>query len=125
VRRSLTYRNVEGGIETGAYINSVRYEDTLLVEDMLRHHSTSKPMDGTGLPAAYERVQVYALQGPAVRIERLTLPAQSAIEWNDCTLIPGPGAPVVEVGSAQTLNPFVAIFRRSGVTPDDFVWPSP
>ena len=65
----ITYNNDLAGIETGAYINAIRYANLVLINDGLFHHGGSKiaelqkdvPFDGRG--SFYDRVQVYARPG--------------------------------------------------------------
>ncbi len=131
-RQSVTYRNGLAGISDGAYINSTRYEDMLLVEDHIEQLANAKGgLDDRRAPY-FERVRVYANDGPALVVGRLRLFSRDAsanyLEFIDCTLQPGPGAPKVLIGSDRKVeNPFMARFRNCGVTPDDveFVRPIP
>jgi hypothetical protein len=120
VQHAMTYRNGEGGIENGAYANSNRYSNVLLVDDYIFQNSNSKvlPLDGKG--ASYTNVHVFAREGPALRIGNRNLEGDTNLELIDCTLQPGPGAPKVFVTDGKT--PWTAHFIRSGVTPEDIVF---
>lgn len=132
VGNTITYRNRQAGVETGAYANAIRYHDVLLLDDQIVHHSSSKSQERDGGPARYERVHVESRDGSALRIVRLTLfnpdDPSNRIEFIDCTLKAAPGYPKVQVGQAgaePTKNPWRALFRRCGVVPDDFAFPDP
>lgn len=126
VEQSIAYRNGLAGIETGAYHNAIRYEDMLLLDNGILHHSASRlsGSDGNtvsdGRGAFYDRLAIYASEGPAIETGRMRLAGNTRVEWVDCVLQAGPGAPKVTVGTAE--NPVLVLFRRCGVIPDDIVF---
>jgi hypothetical protein len=120
VENAITYRNGAGGIETGAYSNTVRYSGVLLVDDYIMQHANSEEQVEDGGPQRYTNVHVHAREGPALRIGHRTLEADLPIEIIDCSFHPGPGAPKVLVESGS--NPWLAHFIRSGVTPEDIAF---
>jgi hypothetical protein len=131
VSNTILYRNTFAGIETGAYTNSIRYTDNILVDNHIVHHSSGKPAelpretiyDGRG--SFYDRVRVYASEGPALVVLRLRLPPIGRTEWVDCALESGPGAPKVLLGHEKTESKFLGLFRRCGLVPDDIQFISP
>jgi hypothetical protein len=122
----LTYRHGLAGIENGAYVNAIGYADCLLLEDRLVQHASGRATKD-GRPARFERITVEVPDGPALAIGRLRAAPSARTEFVDCTFRPGPGAPAVRLGNPETAQPFIALFRRCGITPDDieFVTPFP
>lgn len=120
VRNAILYRNAVAGVANGAYRNANRYSDLLLVDNGISHHSSSAVQGLDGGPARYEKVRVYADEGPALRLGPMVLAPALPVEFVDCTLQPGPGAPKVALGEPTTRNPVLALFRRCNVTPEDF-----
>ena len=122
VERVVTYRNRVAGIETGAYTNSVRYQDILSFEDQdaaIVHHSSTtgvSSIDNRG--AFYDRVLVVNSVGPAVETRAITLAGSGRVEWVDCIL---EGTPKVFVTNSAK-NPFLALFHHCGLVPDDIVF---
>jgi hypothetical protein len=119
VRSTHLYHNDAGGIENGAYKNSIRYTNVVLVDDHILHHSSSNVHDKDGGPSRYAGVEVYTTNGPALEIGRLRGSPETRQEFIDCKLESGPGAPKVFIEGEKALNPFIALFRNCGVTPDD------
>jgi uncharacterized protein YjdB len=123
VANTVTYRNGEGGIQNGAYVNAVRYSDVLLVDDHIFHNSSSTGNNETNLPGGYERCRVFAREGPAFTAGHRNVSGPRYLEVVDCSFTPGPGAPKVFVTNGD--NPWLANFRRSGVLPEDFAFDEP
>jgi hypothetical protein len=118
------YRNGTAGIENGAYSNSNRYADVLLVEERLIHHTSGTILATDGGPGRYERLEIRAPVGmPAIEVRGLNLPAATRQEFIDCVLVPGAGAPKVRIVAGG--NPLIALFRNCGITPADIEWPNP
>jgi hypothetical protein len=117
-RGGASYYN-RSGIDNGAYRNSVRYEDILIIGDRfgIIHHSNSDEQELDGGPSRYTNVNVHMDEGPAVVITGLRAAPRNRTEWIDCALQPGPGSPTVLLERGN--NPFQGRFRRCGITPDD------
>jgi hypothetical protein len=121
----ITYRHGVAGIENGAYINAHRFFDAFLFEDGIFQHSSSKAQSDDGGPARFERIRAIVTEGPALWVGHLRAFAEddsaTRTEFIDCDLQAGPDAPKVLIdGAGKTRNPFIALFRRCDVTPDDF-----
>jgi hypothetical protein len=123
VRNTLLYNN-SGAILNGAYNNSNRYVDVLSIGGGGIHHNSSSNLHVDGGPGRYERVEIYATQGPALTIGAQNLPSKTRQEFIDCVLEAAPGHPKVLIRSSAS-NPFVAVFRRCRMTPDDVVFQEP
>jgi hypothetical protein len=122
VENHVSYRN-RIGVETGAYNNSVRYSNLLLVEEELIQHSTSSPQDKLGRQAGYDGLTILARSGPALIAGGRRLQPLGRNEFIDCSLVPSPGFPKVRIDPGET--PFLALFRRCGLTPSDIEWSDP
>jgi hypothetical protein len=119
VRRTQLYRNDTGGIETGAYKNSIRYSDVMLLDNHILHHSSSNVHDEDGGPSRYANFEVAVSAGPALEIGRLRGTPETRQEFIDCKLESGSGSSKVFIEGEKALNPFIALFRNCGVTPDE------
>jgi hypothetical protein len=118
VANAVTYRNGYAGLENGAYRNAIRYQDVVAIDDRILQHASSNRHQGDLGPSRFERVTVIRSEGPAVSIGRMRLPPVHRTEFIDCELRPGPGAPKI-VLEERPAHPFVALFRRCGVEPED------
>ncbi|MGH7549158.1 MAG: hypothetical protein ACREK3_00185 [Gemmatimonadota bacterium] len=112
--------NSAPGLLNGAYNNSNRFADLLLLDNRLFQNSNSKDQSIDGGPARYERVWVEVSDGPALEVGRRNSEGTTYVEFIDCTFISGPGYPKVRVTDGS--SPWLAHFIRSGVTPDDIVF---
>jgi hypothetical protein len=122
VRDTAIYNNGGVGIENGAYINAIRYENVLVLNNEdggILHHSSSSQQIEDGGPSRYTNVTVEG-PGAALEIGRLRGTPEQRQEFIDCDL--NGSTKVVLDTTDKTLNPFVAAFRNCGdLTPDDFV----
>ncbi|MGH7559305.1 MAG: hypothetical protein ACREMD_16280 [Gemmatimonadota bacterium] len=109
--------NMAPGVLNGAYLNSNRYADMVLLGNRLVQNSNSSEQNIDGGPARYERIWVEVSDGPALEVGDRHLAATSYVEFIDCTFISGSGYPKVYVRSGT--NPWLAHFIRSGVEPED------
>lgn len=128
IRNAITYRNGEGGILHGAYSNSVRWSDLLLIEDHVKLAAVSKGQrPGDGGPQRYERCVIEAQEGPAIRVtalrKRFDPDDGNRVEFIDCILRGAVGSPAVRFEGTLE-NPWFALFRRCGIEPDDIEFPS-
>ena len=116
-RNTLSYRNKNGGIENGAYGNSNRWTDILLVGNGITHRTNSRFQELDNGPGRYERVYVDAGEGPAVLCKNRNFEAENYWEFIDCVLL---GTPKVDVQAGKLL--WLALFRRCDMVPDDVVF---
>jgi hypothetical protein len=108
-------------ILNGAYNNSNRYEDIVSIGGGgIALNSSSNAHNIDGGPGRFERVQIYATQGPALESHGRNLPAKTRQEFIDCVLQSGTGSPKVLVKEGST--PWAALFRRCNLIPDDIVF---
>jgi hypothetical protein len=114
----ITYRHGMAGIENGAYANATLYTNTVSVDDKVVQHASGRATP-KGRPARFERITAIARKGPALAIGRLRAAPSTRTEFIDCTLEAGPGSPKVQLANPETAQPFIALFRHCGVTPDD------
>jgi hypothetical protein len=123
VRDTALYNNGSYGIENGAYTNSIRYSDVLVLNNQsggIFHHSSSAEQNEDGGPSRYANVTVEG-PGAALVVGRLRGTPVTRQEFTNCDL---GGAPRVLLDrGADTNHPFLALFRNCGdLTPDDFVF---
>jgi uncharacterized protein YjdB len=127
IHNFIAYRNagVDGrGIENGAYANTVRYFDILLIDNFIEHRSSSSTRNWTGgdnRGSIYERVEVRNSVGPALRAGPFNLHGSGYTEFIDCVLVPGSGFKVMEIhgGSDGLTNPARFSFTRCNIKPED------
>jgi hypothetical protein len=125
VRDSQLYNNGGFGIENGAYGNSVRYTNVMVLGNgdggVLHHSSSNTHVDDDG-PSRYTNVEIEG-PGPALEIGRLRATPKTRQEFIGCDWV---GAPQVLLDrSGKTENPFIARFTDCSLTPDDFVFGGP
>jgi hypothetical protein len=123
VRNTAVYNNGGYGIENGAYTNTVRYSDVMVLgngDGGIFHHSSSNVSDEDGGPGRYQDVTVDG-PGPALEIGRLKGTPDTRQEFIDCDL--GGSPRVLLDDNDKTGNPFVALFRNCGdLTPGDITF---
>jgi hypothetical protein len=118
VRDTALYNNGGYGIENGAYTNTIRYSNVLVLNNQdggILHHSSSREQVDDGGPSRYTNVTVEG-PGPALEIGRLRGTPVTRQEFVNCDLS---GAPRVLLDEDAD-NLFIALFRDCGdLTPDD------
>jgi hypothetical protein len=123
VRDSAIYNNGGFGIENGAYTNTIRYSDVLVLDNQdggILHHSSSRDQADDGGPSRYTNVTV-AGPGPSLEIGRLRGTPGTRQEFIDCDL--GDSPKVLLDEGDKTDNVFIALFRRCGdLTPEDVIF---
>jgi uncharacterized protein YjdB len=119
IRDVISYSN-RIGTENGAYNNSNRYTNLLLIGNHLIQNASSNESDVDGGPARYTNLRVEALEGPALEVGGRNLASETYAEFVDSYFQAGPGSPkvLVKMGS----NPWFAKFIRTDVLPTDITW---
>src|SRR5690606_30884157 len=69
VENYVSYNNEFAGIENGAYANSNRYFNVLLLNEVLVQNSSSSRLETDGGPGRFERLEIHAPAGqPAIEV---------------------------------------------------------
>jgi hypothetical protein len=117
---NISYRN-STGLENGAYNNSNRYTDLLLIDNGIRQNASSNESQVDGGPSRFTDVRVEVGSGPALVIGDRNLASKTYGEFIDSEFYAGPGSPKVLV-TAGSGNPWLARFIRTNVLPEDIEW---
>jgi hypothetical protein len=121
VKHYVGYRNgrsvqpyAYAGIESGAYANSVSYEDVLMLDEHLFQQTNGKT------DAGYRNLQIAALDAPAIVVGHRNLPGTQYLRYENCSLTPGAGHPKIFVTEGTPFTfPWRAHFVDCDITPDE------
>ncbi len=116
---NVAYRNGIG-LENGAYNNTNRFTDLLLIENGLYQNASSNRHELDGGPARFTNMRVEAPTGPALEIGGRNLAGHTYAEFIDSEFSTSDGSPKVFVGARA--NPWFAHFISTNVLPGDIVW---
>jgi hypothetical protein len=121
IKGNIAYRNGIG-LENGAYNNSNRFTDLLLIENNLgvRQNASSNESQVDGGPARFTNLLVEVVEGPALEIGGRNLASNTYAEFLDSNFYAGPNSPKILVTTG--VNPWLARFIRTNVLPEDIAW---
>ncbi len=116
---NIAYRNGTG-LENGAYNNTNRFTDLLLIENGVMQNASSNRHRIDNGPARFTNVRVETSSGPALEVGGRNLPGHTYAEFIDSEFHTADGSPLVFVESR--VNPWFAHFIRTNVLPEDIDW---